>query len=202
MPRPGKYTFEGLQVANYQSGQFFRSHEDGFPQDLARENGFQRRATVLMYLNDVEEGGRTNFDWLDVSVKPVQGRALVFFPAFRTGQADDRTLHSAEDAADEKWVCQQWCVCGVPKPVQTGGKLDPLAMLPKGSSSQLLGSARRGSAGSSVGTQGSLKSVQEDVALSDAERMALTAKHRKRVQRKKGKPSGGKGSASGGKGFG
>eukprot|EP00892_Ulva_mutabilis_P004664 jgi/Ulvmu1/256/UM001_0260.1 len=202
MPKVGKYAFEGLQVANYQSGQYFRSHEDGFPHELAGINGFQRRATVLMYLNDVEQGGRTKFDWLDVSVQPAQGRALIFFPALRTGLADDRTLHTAEDAADEKWVCQQWCVCGVPQPAQKGGKLDQLATLPMGKPSNILGSMPGGGSASRAGKGVGAGSSQQDSALSDAERMALTAKHSKRVKRKQAKSSAAKGSTSGGKGFG
>lgn len=202
MPRPGQYTFEGLQVAQYQSGQFFSSHEDAFPLELAGKNGFQRRATVLMYLNDVEQGGRTKFDWLDVSVQPVQGRALIFFPAFRAGQPDDRTLHTAEDAADAKWVCQQWCTCGVPTAAKKGHKLDALAAkLPMGKPSNILGSTPVGSTASLKGVDGSAQS-SPDEALSDAERIALTAKHSKRVKRKESKASKGKGFASGGKGFG
>lgn len=189
MPRPGQHTFEGLQVANYESGQFFRSHEDAFPQELAGTNGFQRQATVLLYLNDVQTGGRTKFDWLDVSVEPVQGRALIFFPAFRNGLADDRTLHTAEDAKDEKWVCQQWCACGLPKTARKGAKLDALSAIPGAGSSRLLGKA----AASAMSLSASNNSSQVDPEMSDAERLALSAKHRKRVKRKQSKASKGKG---------
>jgi hypothetical protein len=113
LPAPGSFTLESLQIARYGEGEHFLSHEDAFPRDTAQTNGFQRRATVLMYLNDVAEGGKTSFDWLDVAVQPRKGRAMVFFPAFATSYPDDRTKHAAEDAVDLKWVAQQWCVCGV-----------------------------------------------------------------------------------------
>lgn len=119
VPKSGSFVFEGLQVAKYEQGEYFLSHEDGFPKPLAEENKFQRRATVLLYLNDVSEGGATLFDWLGVSVKPEKGKALIFFPSFSNGIPDDRTLHGGQDAVDDKWVAQQWvaAACKAEKPV-------------------------------------------------------------------------------------
>ena len=57
MPSAGQYCFESPQVAHYQAAQHFLSHEDAFPAELAQQNGFQRHATVLIYLNDVAEVG-------------------------------------------------------------------------------------------------------------------------------------------------
>jgi hypothetical protein len=31
LPAPGQYCFEALQVARYEAGQHFKSHEVGFP---------------------------------------------------------------------------------------------------------------------------------------------------------------------------
>jgi hypothetical protein len=39
----------------YTTGQHFLAHEDGFPPLLATSNGFQRHATLLLYLNDVQQ---------------------------------------------------------------------------------------------------------------------------------------------------
>lgn len=39
----------------YTTGQHFLAHEDGFPPLLATANGFQRHATLLLYLNDVQQ---------------------------------------------------------------------------------------------------------------------------------------------------
>ena len=38
----------------------------------------QRTWTTMIYLNDVEEGGETNFPKLDVAIKPKCGRILLF----------------------------------------------------------------------------------------------------------------------------
>ena len=48
-----------MQVAHYQPGQHFLSHEDAFPRDITVKKGYQRRATLLCYLNDVPVGGQT-----------------------------------------------------------------------------------------------------------------------------------------------
>jgi hypothetical protein len=54
--------------------------------------GYQRRATLLVYLNDVREGGATRFDRLGFAVQPKRGRALLFFPAFSGGMPDARCV--------------------------------------------------------------------------------------------------------------
>ncbi|KAJ9518306.1 hypothetical protein QJQ45_010225 [Haematococcus lacustris] len=78
--------------------------------------GYQRRATLLLYLNDVSAGGATRFDHVQLEVQPRQGTALLFFPAFAGGTPDARTLHTAVDAVDEKWVFQLWLTSGLPPP--------------------------------------------------------------------------------------
>ncbi|KAL3894301.1 MAG: hypothetical protein SGARI_007789, partial [Bacillariaceae sp.] len=71
-------------------------------------NGGQRTVTVLIYLNDVARGGETSFPTLRLQVKPVQGMALVFFPATMDGALDPRALHAALPAVDPKYVSQIW----------------------------------------------------------------------------------------------
>ena len=70
--------------------------------------GGQRVATVLCYLNDVARGGATAFPKLGLEVQPKRGRCLLFFPGHLDGRMDERVLHSATPAIDEKWVVQQW----------------------------------------------------------------------------------------------
>lgn len=53
--------------------------------------------TMYLYLNDVEEGGGTNFDKLNVTVMPKRGRALVWPSVLNDhpNMKDDRTTHQA-----------------------------------------------------------------------------------------------------------
>jgi hypothetical protein len=107
------YSFELPQVAHYEGGEYFKTHEDAFPIEVAERKGYQRRATVLVYLNDVAEGGATSFDKIEgLDVEPRKGRMLLFFPGTKASMPDTRTLHTAGEAAvgHEKWISQLW-VC-------------------------------------------------------------------------------------------
>jgi len=68
----------------------FDVSQDAFPPNFVRQNRFQRQATLLVYLNDVNQGGMTHFDRLGLSIKPQCGKALLFFPAFSDGTPDPR----------------------------------------------------------------------------------------------------------------
>jgi prolyl 4-hydroxylase len=106
---------EEPQIVRYKTGQEFSWHYDEVPAaQLA--NGGQRLATLLVYLNTVQSGGGTIFRDLEdrdgnpLTMKPVQGSALLFFPADANGKPDDRTLHKGEVVTmdDEKWIIQMW----------------------------------------------------------------------------------------------
>jgi prolyl 4-hydroxylase len=105
---------ETPQVARYEPGQFYTMHFDGpdeslVPPHLWGEQGGQRVCTVLIYLNDVLNGGRTRFNRLGLEVAPRKGCAVVFLPGcVDTGQLDYRVLHEARPAVDRKYVCQIW----------------------------------------------------------------------------------------------
>ncbi|KAJ8614073.1 hypothetical protein CTAYLR_005856 [Chrysophaeum taylorii] len=101
------------QVGRYRTGEFYKPHYDAFDTSTAdgrrfAQNGGQRVATVLVYLNDVFQGGSTFFSKLGLRVAPRQGVALVFFPASVDGVLDELYLHAAEPAVDPKWVSQIW----------------------------------------------------------------------------------------------
>jgi prolyl 4-hydroxylase len=109
-------TMEEPQIVRYQKGQEFSWHYDEVPAK-ALENGGQRLATLIVYLNDVnpESGGGTMFRDLTyrsetLVMQPKEGSALLFFPAFGDGRPDDRTLHRSEamTGSDEKWIVQMW----------------------------------------------------------------------------------------------
>eukprot|EP00980_Cylindrotheca_fusiformis_P013858 scaffold3596_cov126-Cylindrotheca_fusiformis.AAC.16 len=101
------------QVGRYLASQQYFQHFDAFnlDQDDGRRfaaNGGQRTITVLIYLNNVAKGGETHFPRLNLSIQPVQGMALVFFPATVDGTLDTLALHAALPAIDPKYVSQIW----------------------------------------------------------------------------------------------
>lgn len=101
---------EEPQVVRYRTGEEFSWHHDEIPQQQL-DNGGQRIATLLVYLNTIENprrGGGTVFRDLQSSnsnnddqssmltMRPKKGSALLFFPARKDGSPDDRTLHKGE----------------------------------------------------------------------------------------------------------
>lgn len=105
---------EGIQVLHYRAGAEYKSHFDYFPQQdsgsashLAK--GGQRVATLVMYLNDVTEGGETVFPDVGLSITPKRGSAAYFAYCNSLGQVDPATLHSgAPVVAGEKWIATKW----------------------------------------------------------------------------------------------
>lgn len=55
---------------------FFNEHSDNWSMETA-----SRQISLILYLNDVEEGGSTTFTKLDKSVKPKKG-SILMFPSF------------------------------------------------------------------------------------------------------------------------
>jgi prolyl 4-hydroxylase len=109
-------TMEEPQVVRYQKGQEFSWHYDEVPTPQLK-NGGQRLATLLVYLTDIagDCGGGTSFRDLQFEgeslvMQPKEGSALLFFPAFRDGTPDDRTLHRSKTMTcdTEKWIVQMW----------------------------------------------------------------------------------------------
>mgnify|MGYP001424697164 CR=1 FL=1 len=108
---------EGLEGLRYRQGAEYKPHYDyfdpgepGTPTILKR--GGQRVGTVVMYLNQPEQGGGTTFPDIGLEVAPVRGNA-VFFSYDRPHPAT-RTLHGgAPVIAGEKWVATKWLREGV-----------------------------------------------------------------------------------------
>lgn len=105
---------EGLQILHYSIGGEYRPHFDYFPPEdkgslthLAM--GGQRVATMVMYLNDVEDGGETIFPEVGLAVSPQKGSAVYFRYCNEQGQVDPLTLHGgAPVLAGEKWIMTKW----------------------------------------------------------------------------------------------
>ncbi|WP_139339623.1 2OG-Fe(II) oxygenase [Bacillus dakarensis] len=96
---------EGLQVLNYKVGQEFKAHFDFF----SSANANPRISTLVMYLNDVEQGGETYFPKLNFSVSPQKGMAVYFEYFYNDQTLNDLTLHGgAPVIIGDKWAATQW----------------------------------------------------------------------------------------------
>mmetsp|Transcript_10336 Transcript_10336/g.15539 ORF Transcript_10336/g.15539 Transcript_10336/m.15539 type:complete len:504 (-) Transcript_10336:508-2019(-) len=74
IPEPNS---ENLQLLRYHEGQFYRTHHD-FIDNQEKFPAGPRLLTAFLYLNDVEEGGGTNFPRLGITVNPKRGRLLLW----------------------------------------------------------------------------------------------------------------------------
>jgi prolyl 4-hydroxylase len=105
---------ETVQGQRYYPGQEFRAHCDWFwtlakywPQEYKR--GGQRSWTAMAYLNDVEEGGTTDFTRLGLSITPQRGALLVWNNATPTGEPNWDTMHAAQPVTrGVKYVITKW----------------------------------------------------------------------------------------------
>jgi len=105
---------ENVQGQRYYPGQQFKEHCDWFDtrsaywQDELRKGG-QRSWTAMVYLNDVEEGGTTDFVRLGVSIPPQQGALLLWNNNLPDGTPNYDTLHAALPVIrGEKYVITKW----------------------------------------------------------------------------------------------
>jgi len=213
MPLPRQYTFEAPQVTRYlppaaaaaARGQLFGAHEDGFPRAVARANGFQRHATLLLYLNGrdaAREGGATRFAHLRapssgsggggggggggqaLAVTPVRGRLLIFFPSLDDGTPDARTLHAADEvlSGDPKWVMQQWVARGYASPSALRHmQQQQQQQQAGGSSSAVAGGGGSGSGGGSDGARTPTRKKRRE----QARKEAALSKHRQQGARRR-----------------
>ena len=99
---------EGLQILRYTPGQEYKAHHDFFSSTSKVANN-NRISTLVMYLNDVEQGGETFFPKLNFSVTPKKGMAVYFEYFYNDQNLNDLTLHGgAPVITGEKWVATQW----------------------------------------------------------------------------------------------
>ena len=73
----GRMHFEYLQMLKYEVGEHYWAHHDFIDSGIDQPAG-TRLLTFFIYLNDVEEGGETEFPQLGIKVKPTKGRAILW----------------------------------------------------------------------------------------------------------------------------
>lgn len=99
---------EGLQVLHYEPGQEFKAHFDYFSEHQPSSQN-NRISTLVMYLNEVQQGGETTFPHLGLVVPPSRGSAIYFEYFYNNQQLNELTLHSSMPVIrGEKWVATQW----------------------------------------------------------------------------------------------
>lgn len=107
---------EPLQVVKYDPNQEYKEHYDCcVPMDspiCKRDTMLYglRFSTLLIYLNDVEDGGETYFPLLNSKIKPKLGKAIYFFNL--TPNQNEYHLLSKHaglpPTKGSKWVCNKW----------------------------------------------------------------------------------------------
>lgn len=106
---------ESLQVIHYGTEQKYNPHYDGWRHDTesgkrCMKRGGQRLVTCLIYLNNVEAGGGTEFPKINLEVEAKLGRMVVFHNCYAgTNQRHDLSQHGGMAVkAGEKWACNLW----------------------------------------------------------------------------------------------
>ena len=112
--------FESYQVIHYDENEEYKYHYDAYNKEekekykkFCGERG-NRIRTVLVYLNDVKEGGGTGFDSLSeyedtVIVEPRTGKMVVFNNVNDDGSLNKKSRHAGLPVIQgEKWAFNLW----------------------------------------------------------------------------------------------
>lgn len=95
-----------FQITSYPTGKAYKAHTDCV---LGGTDQRDRVATVLVYLDDVSDGGETKFPELGIWVKPRKGRALVWNNMSPDGVCEPHSLHVASRVNQgSKYILIRW----------------------------------------------------------------------------------------------
>ncbi|MAZ65669.1 MAG: 2OG-Fe(II) oxygenase [Kangiellaceae bacterium] len=106
---------ESIQVIHYGETQQYKPHFDAW--DLTTDvgkrctaKGGQRLVTCLIYLNNVADGGGTNFPKLKLQVGARKGKMVLFHNCHpKTNTRHPHSLHGGMPVKrGEKWACNFW----------------------------------------------------------------------------------------------
>ena len=107
---------ENYQIMNYGLGGAILTHRDSDDTDLNNpvyseswNNGGPRMATVMIWISEVVEGGRTVFSGAQVGVKGRLGAGLVWWNVRSDGSLDSRNHHTGCPVVrGNKWIANKW----------------------------------------------------------------------------------------------
>jgi len=119
----GREHFENFQVIHYNENEEYKYHYDAYDKDETEKyekfcggpfGRGNRLRTVLVYLNDVPEGGGTGFDRLseydnEIIVEPKMGKIVVFTNVNDDGSLNIKSRHAGLPVIKgEKWAFNLW----------------------------------------------------------------------------------------------
>lgn len=103
---------ESLQVIRYREGEEYAPHHDWVVSEPWNHYQPTRFATLLIYLNDDFEGGRTVFprsvnsqNHDGVQIEPEQGMAVLFYNMLPDGNMDELSQHGSQPVTRGEKVC-------------------------------------------------------------------------------------------------
>ena len=105
---------ETIQGQRYLPGQQFQAHCDWFFTDAAywpteKTRGGQRSYTAMIFLNEVEAGGSTDFGHIGLRIEPKRGALLAWNNADAEGVPNTWTLHAGMPVqAGVKYIITKW----------------------------------------------------------------------------------------------
>ena len=108
------YYAEVMQGQMYEIGEEFKAHTDWFAPNTDEYERFaavrgQRTWTFTIYLNDVESGGETLFENIDIMIRPKTGTAVIWNNLYIDGQPNPDTIHHALPVkAGYKAIITKW----------------------------------------------------------------------------------------------
>jgi prolyl 4-hydroxylase len=109
MTKKNDNNLEKLQLVYYPVGGYFRPHHDATKNSTIVTDVSSREYTLLIYLNDVEEGGETVFPILNLEIKPKKGKGILFRTLDENDKIIPESLHGGNPVIKgEKWICNNW----------------------------------------------------------------------------------------------
>jgi len=111
-----KSVSETLQLVHYDKTQEYTAHHDFGYSHIDDNVQGARFVTILFYLNEDMVGGQTAFpryvngkSFHELQVKPIAGKAVLFYDQLPDGNLDDFSQHSAKPIiSGEKWLINLW----------------------------------------------------------------------------------------------
>lgn len=96
-----RYTGFTVQKYDQNKGGYHYFHSEIYPQGDHNEP-LHRQVAILLYLNDVEEGGETEFFYQNIKAKPKKGSVIIFPSGFT------HTHKGHIPLSDDKYVVTAW----------------------------------------------------------------------------------------------